>query len=145
VVMGQGLEGGCTVYIGSRTSPKYLRIYDKNAESKGKNPATRIEFELKAEVAREVSTMLSVFNGYLSASPIFTGLLGEFHDWENYPDIEAIRYGEVSTIRPVVRDRLLSRKEWLLKQVLPTFIKDPHGEGGELWEWFKAKVAASDL
>ena len=141
-VKSTGEFGGCTTYVGSRTSPKYLRIYDKWAESKGKIKATRIEFELKAEAAEQVTTILSGFDGHLQASRIFVGLLGQFGDWSDYPEIEALRYGEVTVIEPHKRERLSERKEWLARQVLPTFVKDPDGIGGELWAWMVEKVEA---
>lgn len=137
-----GEFGGCTTYVGSRTSPKYLRVYDKWAESKGKVDATRIEFELKAEAAEEVTSILAGFDGHLKASSIFVGLLGQFGDWSDYPEIEALRYGDVTIIEPAKRERLSERKEWLARQVLPTFIKDPDGIGGELWAWMVEKVEA---
>lgn len=137
-----GEWGGTTTYVGTRTSPKFLRVYDKRSESKGKINASRIEFELKAEAAEEVTSILADFGGHLKASSIFIGLLGQFTDWELFPVIEDLRYGEVVTIPPIKRERLSDKKEWLSKQVLPTFVKSPHGEGGELWAWFVELVEA---
>jgi len=143
VIKGGGIGGGCTVYVGSRTSPKFLRIYDKFAESEGKIPATRIEFELKAEAAEGVGINLSIIEGWKEFPKMFTALLGEFHDWEDYPGIYALRFGEVTSIDIPPRERLLSRKEWLSKQVAPTFLKDMSGEGGELWQWFKELIESN--
>lgn len=48
-------ESGWTHYIGSRTSTKYLRIYDKAKEQKIENgDYVRIELECKAEIARAI-------------------------------------------------------------------------------------------
>lgn len=46
----ENLEGE-TVYIGSPHSDFYVRIYDKTLESQGKVDATRIEFQMRGEVA----------------------------------------------------------------------------------------------
>lgn len=145
VVTETGEWGGTTTYVGSRTSPKYLRVYDKYAESKGKIPATRIEFELKAEAAEELTSLLAAFGGHLQASRIFVGLLGQFADWRDFPIIEDLRYGEVTVINPARKERLQDRKEWLTRQVLPTFIKEPAGIGGELWAWMVEMVEKSRM
>lgn len=140
-----GIYGGTTTYVGSRTSPKYLRVYDKCSESKGKIPASRIEFELKAEAAEEVSSIMAYPGGHLKASSLFVGLLTDFTDWSYFPEIEALRYGEVTVIDVKRQERLSDRKEWLRRQVLPTFIKQPDGEGGELWAWMVETVGAARL
>lgn len=140
-----GTWGGTTTYVGSRTSPKYLRVYDKSAESKGVIPASRIEFELKAEAAEEVTSILAGFGGHLQASRLFVGLLGDFNDWSDFPEVESLRYGEVTVIDVHRQERLSDRKEWLRRQVLPTFVKNPDGEGGELWAWMVETVGAARL
>lgn len=49
----KGHDGGCTAYVGSRKSDKYLRIYDKAAEQKRSDILwTRFEIELKGDAAR---------------------------------------------------------------------------------------------
>lgn len=140
VVMGEGTDGGTTVYVGSRTSPKMMRLYDKSSESKGKIKSTRIEFELKSEASAEVSRIIALYNGWTKTSLLFTGLLNEFADWERYPDIMNLCWGDVTTINIPDRERLLDTKDWLRRQVLPTFVRDPMGNGGELWQWFKELV-----
>jgi len=48
-------EEGWTVYVGSRTSQKYLRVYDKAKEQKNYNDDyIRIELECKEEIAHAV-------------------------------------------------------------------------------------------
>lgn len=47
-----------TQYIGSRSSDKFVRLYNKEAESKGEIPAIRLEVESKGKKAREVSARL---------------------------------------------------------------------------------------
>lgn len=145
VMQGQGTRGGTTTYVGSRTSPKYLRFYDKFAESKGVIPSSRLELELKAEAAQGVSSVLNRIGSWRKAAPIFNGTLTEFSDWSCLPVVESLLYGDVEILVKPERERLMSRKDWLTKQVLPTFVKDASGEGGELWAWFKEQVEASSL
>ena len=143
VWIGSNEEEGCTTYVGSRTSPKMLRIYDKNAESKGKHPTSRIEFELKSEAAERVSELLRQYESWRKVGHLFTGLLNEFGDWTGYKVLEDIIYGETMTIEPIKRERMLPTKEWLSRQVMPTFVKEPDGKGLELWTWFKEQVESS--
>ena len=143
IVQETGMWGGTTTYVGARTSPKFLRVYDKWAESKATVPASRIEFELKAECAEEVTSILANFGGHLKASSLFVGLLGQFTNWDIFPEVEALRYGEVTIIDPAKRERLIDRKAWLKRQVLPTFTKSPDGEGGELWAWMVEMVESA--
>lgn len=57
----RGENGGCTAYIGSRKSEKFLRIYDKAAETGDKSRAwTRFEIELKGNAARAASMQMSL-------------------------------------------------------------------------------------
>jgi hypothetical protein len=143
VIMGMGREGGTTTYVGARTSPKMMRVYDKAAESKGKLLSSRIEFELKAEAAEYISLKLNTFAAEALPSQLFLGLLNEFVLSEHFPEVERIRYGEMTTIDALKRERFMTKKQWLLKQVMPTFTRDASGAGKELWQWFKEEVASA--
>lgn len=140
VVQGQGLAGGTTTYVGSRTSPVYFRCYDKAAESKGKILASRLEFELKAEHAVGVSKSLSDMTGWLNVTGLFTRYLREISDWTGHEEIVNIIYGDVQTVDIKPRERLMGQKEWLERQVFPTFLKHPNTTGLELWQWMKERI-----
>jgi hypothetical protein len=47
-------DGGCTTYFGSRQSQKFVRVYDKDAESHGERSCTRLECEMHGRTAAEV-------------------------------------------------------------------------------------------
>jgi hypothetical protein len=138
-----GVGNGLTIYVGARTSPKCLRIYDKNAESQGEIGATRFEFELKADASEAVTERLRQELGWSNVTGLFNHMLLQFADWSNYPVIEQLTLGEVITLHIPERERLLNKKEWLGKQVLPTFVKDWDSGGSELWDWFVERVNAS--
>lgn len=140
VVMGIGEYGGCTTYIGARTSPLFARIYDKKAESKGRISSSRIEFELKDTWAQGLTEQMRAFNGWTLPPRLLVGLLNGFEALQVYPEIQALCYGEVSSVHLPGRERFLGTKDWLERQVLPTFLKDKDGKGGELWDWFKERV-----
>lgn len=129
---------GCSTYCGVRTSPKMMRLYDKSAETKGKNPSTRIEFELKDDAAHIVCSALSALGGYKLIPSIFTGLLRDIANWETVPLIQSLVWGEAITIEPATRETQLSKKEWLIRQVAPTFTKN--AQGAELWRWFRTFI-----
>lgn len=49
----RGHDGGCTGYVGSRSSEKFLRVYDKAVETgQLERPWTRFELELKGDTAK---------------------------------------------------------------------------------------------
>lgn len=52
-------DGGQTLYIGSRTSNIFLRIYDKGAELHTDDVWVRVELELKAGKAREFANLIA--------------------------------------------------------------------------------------
>ncbi len=56
------VAAGETCYIGSRSSGKFGRIYDKNAESKGAVNAIRYEAELKEDYARDLSKKIETLH-----------------------------------------------------------------------------------
>lgn len=59
----RGEDEGCTAYIGSRKSEKFLRIYDKAAETGDKSrPWTRFELELKGDAARAAANHLALLS-----------------------------------------------------------------------------------
>ena len=70
----QGGDGGDTIYIGSRTSDRFMRLYDKAAQTGNADILwSRLEIEYKGMVARAVSALLaqdvhwsSVFNNEVS-------------------------------------------------------------------------------
>jgi DNA relaxase NicK len=144
-VQQDGEWGGLTLYVGSRSSPKMLRVYDKHAESKGKHSASRFEFELKDVAAHEVTSILAQWGGYLKASTIWTGLMREFADWEELKEVSDLLWGEVTPVDAHRKERLQDKKEWLSNQVLPSFVRDAQNEGGELWRWFFELVEKARL
>lgn len=129
-------SSGTSVYIGSRQSPLMLRVYDKNAESKGKIPATRIELEIKGDTARWLHKTMKTGFAFWTASPTFTTLMYRFSTWQEWPTVEAILTGEVVQVEKVETEPLMDTKEWLRRQVLPTFVRDYENSGRELWNWF---------
>lgn len=118
-----GTDDGYTVYIGSRQSEQFLRIYDKNAEQKARgaqldNPDekwTRIELELKGRKAKAALRAIA-------GSDIKVGgeILGQFVRWQ-----QSTVWGDL-TSGNVQPDMSVGRKEtdhevWLRTVVFPNF------------------------
>jgi len=57
--MGCGDATEDTIYIGSPKSRNYLRVYDKDAESKGETPAIRWELQCRGESAETLGPLLA--------------------------------------------------------------------------------------
>lgn len=56
-VSSQQAAGG-TFYLGKRGAERYIRIYDKNFESKGKVPSIRYEFELRGAWCQKIFDLI---------------------------------------------------------------------------------------
>jgi hypothetical protein len=121
-----GVNGGYTVYIGSRFSEQFMRIYDKRAEqlARGKDVLlpdeewTRVELELKGDKARVVLRALAASdNGqYDAAGAIF----GDFLAWPDNPVWCDLVAGDITADLSVGR-RETDHETWLRKIVFPAF------------------------
>lgn len=120
----KGNNGGCTVYLGSKDSEHFIRIYDKGAESAKQEYANawRYEVVLKNDYATEAAhtlflaqydaheRILAFISAYLKKRSILS-------DWEGI-DSKAVLY----TITKARTDRDTALW-WLENQVLPALDK----------------------
>lgn len=147
-----GVGGGKSVDIGARTSPLFLRIYDKDGESKGRVPVSRVEFELKAYAAQAVHN--SLWRQGLTLSQVAGSLLLRVgFDWR-HEELSRLLIGTDViewTSRPETET---STQDWLRRQVLPTLVQDGLTVGYPLlldwlyeltWERLKTSLPPSDL
>lgn len=117
----KGDDGGCTAYIGSRKSERFLRIYDKAAEQKleGKN-WTRFELELKSDAARAAALQM----GYLTDKErglYIQGLIKAMFN-PNDPIFQEIMTSD-PVILKTVKDTEDNTLDWLLNTVAKTIAK----------------------
>lgn len=111
-------KNGNTIYVGSRTSEKFLRIYDKAAESGRLDSCTRIELECKGDFARGVAQHIDG-EGYQYFPDIIKGFcdfpaIGWWVEWMTSPTLlEGISKPEKR------RDTFA----WLMKSVAPSVAK----------------------
>lgn len=114
-------DGGHTVYVGSRQSEKFIRIYHKGAETgQPDRDWVRFEIETKGDVSRALSTLLSTGNDWAN---VFRGLaLGMLTlplcDSYNafFPN------GEVPIGLPKI-ERQSDREQWIETQVIEAVCK----------------------
>jgi DNA relaxase NicK len=112
-----GVTGGTTLYIGSRQSDKFLRIYDKAAEQEIPGDWVRVELEIKGDTAQALGKQISMASEYELAA-IAKGMLWsmvQFPDeiWQNLCS-ESSPVG--FSISHKKSDNL---KSWLADQVAP--------------------------
>lgn len=119
----EGLKEGYTLYVGSRSSAQFGRLYDKQAESKNATHwlnCLRWEVEFKKPLAWEVAAELG-----MTAYPeqyIYQRVYGWFADRYIYvPDLGQEKIPPLHIPRKMLPDE--KRLEWLAKQVRPTVDK----------------------
>lgn len=137
-----GDKVGHTIYLGSRKSDIFLRVYDKMLEQKSSFPWVRWEFELKDVRARQVADLLiqesnvgiiavGLLNNYLrviqfdnnNKSRCSTDLL-----WQRFIDgISAVKL-----YVPSEPKTLEEKREWFKRQVAPTLAGIIIADGGVL-------------
>lgn len=106
---------GTTLYVGSRTSEKFLRIYDKAAEQGTDGPWYRIELECKGDFARGIAQHVDA-NGYDYYGDIIKG----FCDFPEY-----VSWQEILTSPTLLEGIPKPEKQrdtfsWLMKSVAPS-------------------------
>lgn len=119
----EGLKEGYTLYVGSRSSAQFGRLYDKQAESHNAEHwlnCLRWEVEFKKPLAWEVAQNLA-------SSPhrdqlIYQRVYGWFTDRYVYvPDLGSAKVAPLAIPRKVLPDD--KRLAWLARQVRPTVEK----------------------
>lgn len=106
---------GRTFYVGSRTSEKFLRIYDKAAESGIGGPLTRIELECKHDYADGVARHIDA-NGYDYFADIIKG----------FCDFPTLSWWRDNMTSPTLLEGIPKKEKrsdtfaWLMEQVAPS-------------------------
>jgi DNA relaxase NicK len=124
-----GTTGGTTLYIGSRQSDKFLRIYDKAAEQQIPGDWVRVELEIKGDTARELGKIILLNSSEAQLAKIAKSMLWsmvQFPDeiWQHLcADSSPVTF----TISHKKSDNL---KSWLADQVAPA-IADYLLRGGD--------------
>jgi hypothetical protein len=109
---------GRTVYVGSRHSEKFLRIYDKSAEQQTNELWTRVELECKGEFARGVAR--HVAQDGLASTP---AIIRAFCDWNQ--NQWWLRHMTSPTLSPAIpkEEKHTNTFKWLMETVAPAIVR----------------------
>lgn len=113
-------NGGATHYVGSRSSDKFLRIYNKSAQLGEDGFWTRIELEMKGQTAHAVGWQAS----YLNEADFFamcSGMIKSVFDCDDETWKAALEGAgtKLDVPKPDKRDTM----GWLLKSVAPAIAR----------------------
>lgn len=125
---------GATVYIGSRASERFVRIYDKGRKE-GVGPGwVRVELELKGDRASLAAKEILI-SGMSACGAILRDFLVLPYEWYERA-IEGVH--EVGLPFP---ERESDRLLWYKRQVLPNLMRDVVGGSG-LAAWLRGELSA---
>lgn len=137
-------DGGHTLYIGSRSSERMVRVYDKKAERASKFEEVsaagwiRVEAELKGEQSKNFlkacrdNELPDVMNSFLIAAIDFPTI----KDYQ-----EATRIGN-SWVEPTITKRKDTKtRHWLMSTIAPVLAKET-AQDSEFWAQFMIEVNA---
>lgn len=113
-------DGGETLYIGSRQSEQFLRIYDKGAEQHTDDDWLRVELELHGAKAHQATQMIAAGDMEM-AQQLTRQLDAGMLDY----DAETWRYIVGNTPMKLTNadDKQHNTRKWLLEGVAPAFGK----------------------
>lgn len=120
---------GHTVYAGSMKSERFVRIYDKSAESGVKGKWTRVEMVFQEDRALQVWKQLQHINDNNALMNFAKSLLKsilDFPEWRQWQ--KAFGSESVHEWEEIPRTDA-DKWQWLTTQVAPTFLADRHLNG----------------
>jgi Replication initiation factor len=113
-------DGGVTIYVGSRTSEKFIRIYDKaNQLSLVGKKWKRYELETKGIVARALANNLVVTEQWSGA---FDGIVVGMVDIPQSPDYQKFFSEDTVLVGIPKLEKQTDREAWILSQCLPAIV-----------------------
>jgi len=137
----ESIDGGITVYIGSRESDKFARLYDKGVESKTGTDWKRLEIELKGDVAKQYGRMVAMQPessiatfAWSTASKMLMTNVG------NYPV-----YGTKSELISMPKiEKTTDTERWIHTQIIPMLQRyiEAHPESSVYDELIQALIKA---
>ena len=126
-----GTEGN-TVYVGSRTSERFLRVYDKAAQMKIEGNWTRIEMECKGERAKWIAKFVQQEG--------VAGVGALIRDYVSCPGIDWYQDALTRVVVPLgdpMRKRETDTRLWLLTTVAATLAREAKDDDEFLIEFLR--------
>lgn len=141
-IIEDGRLGGQTLYLGSPTSEKMIRMYDKAAEQRQSGDWLRVESQLTGSLAdRAAKAVLAHGIGAVA-----TGVIDDFVQWDERGWNEIIS-GEIAGIESSTR-KITNTKRWLLdivsKSIADVTMTDSDFPQ-ELWERVTEELRRMEL
>lgn len=121
---------GITTYIGTRKSARFIRVYDKNAESGGRIAASRFELQANKEFAAELWRGITEPDQTRLNAIAYAAIAGLVSDWGDESANEQMQF--IVSSKPAPKPEPSDDDwNWIAKQVLPTLSRDFYlnGEG----------------
>lgn len=135
LLRGGGENRGSTFYLGSRTSERMLRVYNKAAQLNLGVSWWRIEEEIKGRHARAFA------DGFADAGFPENFIRGHIQEFANFPGrkwwVETMLDGDRFEQLVLPRTETNTQK-WLMQQVLPALRKLSFNETETLYRFFRA-------
>lgn len=126
----EGATDGVTIYIGSRTSERFLRLYDKAAQTGEKDtPWARLELECKGMSARAMASFLAQEQTWACA---FDGQVSEMvnltnnKDWSLFFNVDDVPIGLPKMEHKSDREKWID--EQVISAVVDHFVKNPDSD-----------------
>ena len=117
----QSMNGGNTIYVGSRQSEKFIRIYDKAAQSElAARDWKRYEIETKGMVARSLAQLLVNESDWDAA---WTTMAKGMLDIPTSKEYQKFFTEQRSNVGIPKLERKSDREKWILEQCLPAIVK----------------------
>lgn len=138
-VTGIGGNAGHTIYVGSRQSEHYGRLYDKAAETGTAGKWVRLESELKASKARNVAHQIAQ-DGQKAVVRLAVGCMRGLIDFKGYKAWNDALTREIQVVRAEPKGKV-NTKKWLIDTCAPVLGRMLEQENSdELWFEFLERV-----
>ena len=115
----ENTQGGKTLYIGSRQSEAFVRIYDKAKEQNQTGDWKRIEIELKGYKAQEATNMCIASN---NLSKLITSIVLGYINFPRNMHYQRIVKSDKTPIKSDKKQTSDTRK-WLMNDVISAMVK----------------------
>jgi len=120
----QGLNTGQTLYVGSRLSEQFGRLYDKSAESGSAELGRvwRYEVEFKGGRAKAVALELSRIANESPIQEFYASIAATCYDWFDKRHVPPVwdRKGQAIKRLSIVAESEMGKVAWIRQQVSPT-------------------------
>lgn len=114
-------DNGHTIYIGSRQSERFIRIYNKAAQmGESVDKWYRFELETKGMVSRALAIMLVATAAWL---PIFVGVCSDMVSIPGSPELGAFYNATSAAVGTPKIEKSTDTEKWIATQVIPAVSK----------------------